>query len=53
LVFAHTIALRRNQPDACSANATRHGTPIRFFAGNGDRLRVPGSRPAVMPPLVS
>jgi hypothetical protein len=43
-VFDHTIALRSHQcPVACSANATRHGTPIKLFAGSGDPVRPGGS----------
>jgi len=47
-------ALRRNQPRAWSANATLQGTPIRFFAGNGEPSRTAGSwRVPVMPLRVS
>ncbi len=43
-VFDHTIALRSNHfPVVWSANATRHGTPIRFFAASTDPARVAGS----------
>jgi hypothetical protein len=45
LVLAQITALRSHHPDACSANATRHGTPMRFFAGSRDPLRSSGSRP--------
>jgi hypothetical protein len=52
--FAHTTAFRKIYPDAWMANAARHGTPIRFFAGSGAGLRPSGSRrsPAI-PPVVS
>ena len=45
LVLAQMTALRSHHPDACSANATRHGTPMRFFAGSRDPLRSSGGRP--------
>src|SRR5690606_16123489 len=39
--FAHITSHRRYQPSACSANATRHGMPIRFFSGNDGHLYYP------------
>ena len=46
--FCQTIALRRYQPSACSANATRQGIPSRSFS-----LTTPSSIDMRQPPLAA
>jgi hypothetical protein len=54
LDFDQITAFRSSQPELCIANATRQGTPMRFFAGSGDPLRTDGSfRVAAIPLAVS
>ena len=49
--FDQITALRSRQPELCSANATRQGSPMRFFADSCDPLRTDGSCQVAEMPL--